>query len=60
VPRLFLLEDEYGLAMQDAEAAWLRGLIEELRSGRFPDLAGWQQSHDSGVMSEPGEGAAPD
>jgi DNA-binding PadR family transcriptional regulator len=60
VPRLFLLEDEYGLAMQDAEAAWLRGLLEELRSGRFPDLAAWQQSHDSGVMSEPGEGAAPD
>src|SRR3954453_12386784 len=58
VPRLFLVEDEYGLAMQDAEIAWLRGLLDELGSGAFPDLAMWQQSHDSGVMSgadAPGE-----
>src|SRR4051812_7319947 len=61
VPRLFLVEDEYGLAMQDAELAWLRGLLDELRSGAFPDLAAWQQDHDSGVMSgaaAPGEGDA--
>jgi DNA-binding PadR family transcriptional regulator len=62
VPRLFLVEDEYGLAMLAAEADWVRGLLDELRSGRFPDLALWQQSHDTGVMSgaeAPGEGAAP-
>jgi DNA-binding PadR family transcriptional regulator len=51
VPRLFLVEDEYGIAMQEAEAAWLRSLLDELRTGRFPDLARWQQSHDVGVMS---------
>ena len=62
VPRLFLVEDEYALAMQRAEADWVRGLLDELRGGRFPDLALWQQSHDTGVMSgadPPGEGAAP-
>jgi DNA-binding PadR family transcriptional regulator len=62
VPRLFLVEDEYGIAMQAAEAHWVRDLLGELRSGRFPDLALWRQSHDTGVMSgaeAPGEGAAP-
>jgi DNA-binding PadR family transcriptional regulator len=61
VPRLFLVEDEYGVAMQEAEAAWLRSLLDELRTGRFPDVALWQQSHDSGVLSgiEPHEEAPP-
>jgi DNA-binding PadR family transcriptional regulator len=62
VPRLFLVEDEYGLALVEAELAWVRGLLDELRSGAFPDLAMWQENHDSGVMSdatEHGEGERP-
>jgi DNA-binding PadR family transcriptional regulator len=46
VPRLFLVEDEYALAMVDAEAAWVRALLGELASGTFPDVAGWQGFHD--------------
>lgn len=46
VPRLFLIEDEFALAMVGAEAAWVRGLLGELTSGTFPDLAGWQAYHD--------------
>ena len=42
VPRLFLVEDEYELAMRDAEAAWVRALIAELESGTFPDLEAWR------------------
>lgn len=49
VPRLFLVEDEYALAMVRAEAAWVRGLLGELTSGTFPDLAGWQAYHDGGT-----------
>ena len=42
VPRLFLLEAEFELAMRDAEAAWVSSLVEELESGAFPDMAVWQ------------------
>jgi hypothetical protein len=33
LPRVVLLEGEYLLAMQRAEAAWLRSVIEDLRAG---------------------------
>jgi len=52
VPRLFLVEDEYAVAMVEAEAAWVRGLLAELTSGTFPDLAGWQAFHDGGALSQ--------
>jgi len=57
VPRLFLVEDEYGIAMLAAEAAWTRDLLEELESGRFPDVAIWQQAHDTGLVPPPDGGA---
>src|SRR6266536_9647 len=57
VPRLFLVEDEFAVAMVEAEAAWVRGLLEELASGSFPDLASWRAFHDGGEMP-PGPGAA--
>ena len=42
VPRLFLIEDEYELAMREAEASWIRALIAEFESGSFPGLAEWR------------------
>ncbi|MFB4317875.1 PadR family transcriptional regulator [Actinomadura sp. 21ATH] len=50
VPRLFLIEDEYELAILEAEAAWVASMIEELASGSHPDLAVWQAWHDTGEM----------
>jgi DNA-binding PadR family transcriptional regulator len=50
VPRLFLVEDEYALAMVQAEAAWVRGLLDELTSGTFPDLAAWRAFHEGGGL----------
>jgi DNA-binding PadR family transcriptional regulator len=35
VPRLFLLEEEYRRAVLEAELAWLRGVIDDLREGRL-------------------------
>ena len=50
VPRLFLVEDEFAVAMVEAEAAWVRGLLEELTSGSFPGLASWRAFRDGGEM----------
>ena len=50
IPRLFLVEEEYAVAMVEAEAAWVRALLEELTSGSFPDLAMWRTLHDGGEM----------
>ena len=52
VPRLFLIEAEYDLAVRAAEAAWLRGLLDELTSGSFPDLAQWRDAHDTGRWTD--------
>lgn len=70
VPRLFLVEAEYDLAMRDAETAWTRSLLAELESGTFPDMKMWQTALETGElpaeltelaerkMQNPGRGAA--
>jgi DNA-binding PadR family transcriptional regulator len=35
LPRMFLLEEEYLAAIVRAELAWLRGIVDDLRSGRL-------------------------
>ena len=52
LPRLFLLETEYGLAMKRAEADWVRTLIGELADGRFPDLKFWRSFTETGEFPE--------
>ena len=70
MPRLFLVEAEYDMAIRDAEAAWVRSLLHELESGTFPDLKMWQTCHETGEVpaelvelaerriENPGRGAA--
>jgi DNA-binding PadR family transcriptional regulator len=50
VPRLFLIEDEYRIAMTRAEADWTRSLVDELTDGTFPHLDAWQRFHETGQM----------
>jgi DNA-binding PadR family transcriptional regulator len=50
VPRLFLVEDEFMVAMLEAETAWTGAFLEELTSGTFPDLAMWNAYHATGEM----------
>ncbi len=50
VPRLFLVEAEYALAMTKAEVAWVRALLEELSSGKYPDLGAWRSWHATGEL----------
>lgn len=42
LPRLFLVETEYGLAMLAAEAEWARSLRAELEAGTFPEQDRWR------------------
>ena len=48
IPRLFLIESEYHLALQRAEAEWVRGLLKEFTDGTFPGIREWQHFHDTG------------
>jgi DNA-binding PadR family transcriptional regulator len=48
VPRLFLIESEYDLAIREAEAAWVRSLLGELADGSFPGLEQWREWRTSG------------
>jgi DNA-binding PadR family transcriptional regulator len=50
VPRLFLVEDEYRIAMAMAEAEWTRALVDELSAGTFPMLDVWRKYHESGAI----------
>ncbi|MEV4545395.1 PadR family transcriptional regulator [Micromonospora echinaurantiaca] len=50
VPRLFLVESEYDLAVQEAEAAWVRDLLAAFASGDFPGLDQWRAFHETGEL----------
>ncbi|MGW3773690.1 PadR family transcriptional regulator [Actinomadura verrucosospora] len=50
VPRLFLLETEYDLAMRRAEAAWVRGFLAEIEDGTLPHLDLWRSFHATGEL----------
>jgi DNA-binding PadR family transcriptional regulator len=66
IPRLFLIEAEYDLAVRDAEVAWIRGVLAELTGGTFPGLDQWRHFHITGelppdlVAMATGMPAAPD
>ncbi|MFD0686438.1 PadR family transcriptional regulator [Actinomadura fibrosa] len=48
VPRIFLLEAEYDLAIRQAEAGWVRGLVAEIEDGSLPGLDIWHRFHETG------------
>jgi DNA-binding PadR family transcriptional regulator len=48
VPRVFLVETEYQLAMRLAQAGWLRGLLGELVAGTISGMDGWRYLHETG------------
>jgi DNA-binding PadR family transcriptional regulator len=45
VPRLFTVEAEYGMALRQAEADWLRGLLAEIRDGTLSGMDLWREYH---------------
>ena len=52
MPRLFLVESEYHLALRRAEAEWVRGLLKEFTDGTFPGIKAWQHFHDTGELPD--------
>jgi DNA-binding PadR family transcriptional regulator len=52
LPRLFLIESEYHLALRQAEAQWVRGLLKELTDGTFPGLDVWRRFRETGEFPE--------
>jgi len=48
VPRIFLIESEFDLAIREAEARWVSTLLDELTSGSLPGLAQWRAWHETG------------
>jgi DNA-binding PadR family transcriptional regulator len=50
LPRMLLIELEYQLAMQAAEAGWVRGVLAEMTSGAFGDLDMWRRILKTGEM----------
>jgi DNA-binding PadR family transcriptional regulator len=50
LPRLFLIESEYQLALRRAETEWVREVLKEFTDGTFPGLDDWQRFHDTGEV----------
>jgi DNA-binding PadR family transcriptional regulator len=50
LPRVFLVEGEYHVAMVKAEADWIRSLIREIRDGTLSGLSGWRSYHETGQL----------
>jgi DNA-binding PadR family transcriptional regulator len=50
LPRIFLVEEEYHVAMVKAEADWTRALLKEMSDGTLPGLAGWRAYHETGEL----------
>jgi DNA-binding PadR family transcriptional regulator len=52
LPRLFLIEVEYELAMAEAEERFVRDLVGALRDGTLDGLDGWRQAYETGEAPE--------
>jgi DNA-binding PadR family transcriptional regulator len=52
VPRLFLIESEYDLAVAHAELVWTRRLREEIADGVLPGLEQWRGFHRTGQVPD--------
>jgi DNA-binding PadR family transcriptional regulator len=52
LPRLFLIESEYYLALRRAEEEWVRRLLADFTSGTFPGLDEWRRFHATGEVPD--------
>jgi DNA-binding PadR family transcriptional regulator len=52
MPRLFLVEVEYDLAMTEAEARWARAFLDDLTSGAVPGIEAWRRFYETGEIPD--------
>ncbi|WP_410667209.1 helix-turn-helix transcriptional regulator [Amycolatopsis sp. cmx-4-68] len=52
MPRMFMIEIEYDIAMTEAEALWVRGFLDELTSGTMPGIEAWRRWHETGELPD--------
>jgi DNA-binding PadR family transcriptional regulator len=52
LPRLFLIESEYALAIKQAEADWVRSLLAEMADGSLEGLGEWRAWHRTGAFPD--------
>jgi DNA-binding PadR family transcriptional regulator len=50
IPRVFLIEAEYYLAIRRAEAQWVGALLAEIDGGTLPGLDQWRRYHETGQL----------
>jgi DNA-binding PadR family transcriptional regulator len=50
LPRVFLIESEYHLAICTAEAEWVRGLLKDAAEGALSGLTEWRHVHETGEI----------
>jgi DNA-binding PadR family transcriptional regulator len=50
IPRIFLVESEYELALRRAEAEWVRGLLAEIEDDSLPGVTQWRKYHETGEV----------
>lgn len=50
IPRLFLIEIEYDLALREAEATWIASVVDELAAGTFAGQDAWRRYHETGEL----------
>lgn len=55
LPRLFLIESYYGLAMLEAESAWTASTRQELVAGNFPGQNEWRDWHNGTDLPRTGD-----
>jgi DNA-binding PadR family transcriptional regulator len=54
-PRIFLIESEFQQALLAAEHDFVRGLLNDLRTGRLTGLDGWRRLHELRATDAPPE-----
>ncbi|MGH8932475.1 MAG: PadR family transcriptional regulator [Egibacteraceae bacterium] len=52
VDEIFLVEDGYRLALDEAELEWLRALVTGLRTGAITGVEGWRDYHDGAIENK--------
>ncbi|MFD0475718.1 hypothetical protein ACFQ0B_51505 [Nonomuraea thailandensis] len=50
VPRLFVVEVEYAIRMQEAELGWIEEIAADVETGRlaWPEASGWVRAEEEG------------